>query len=320
MLPAPPCSNPCCAGRCAGAARRAARPLPGRSRCAPRAGPCTATRHLAPHIAGTPAVVGVLARAPAADAGVVDGGAPAQRRRAPGVNVLVSRHSDGRFIGEVVRRFGVAVVHGSTARNGRDRGGAAGAARPARRAGRRRATWSSRPTGRAARAGWRRPGVAQLAALSGVPVLPCAAQTSRRWTLPTWDRMVLPLPFGRGVHRLRRRRSRCRASGAEAALPRDRGGAHRGGRRGRPAVPRDAAASTPPPPRSPRPALRLMLARRLRARQGGRRPPARAAGRSTPRPRPAGPAGLAARRQRGRDHLGAAGAGGARRGARTPRC
>ena len=37
------------------------------------------------------------------------------------------------------------------------------------------------------------PGVAQLAALSGAPVLPCAAQTTRRWVLPTWDRMVVPL-------------------------------------------------------------------------------------------------------------------------------
>ena len=43
------------------------------------------------------------------------------------------------------------------------------------------------------------PGVAQIAALSGAPVLPCAAQTSRRWVLRSWDRMVVPKPFGRGV-------------------------------------------------------------------------------------------------------------------------
>ena len=42
-------------------------------------------------------------------------------------------------------------------------------------------------------------GVAQIAALSGVSVLPCSAQTSRRRILRSWDRMVLPLPFGRGV-------------------------------------------------------------------------------------------------------------------------
>jgi len=41
--------------------------------------------------------------------------------------------------------------------------------------------------------------VAQLAAASGAPVLPCAAQTTRRWVLPTWDSMVIPKPFGRGV-------------------------------------------------------------------------------------------------------------------------
>jgi lysophospholipid acyltransferase (LPLAT)-like uncharacterized protein len=41
--------------------------------------------------------------------------------------------------------------------------------------------------------------VAQLAALSGVPVLPCAARTSWRIQLNTWDRMPVPLPFGRGV-------------------------------------------------------------------------------------------------------------------------
>ena len=43
------------------------------------------------------------------------------------------------------------------------------------------------------------PGVAQLAALSGAPVLPIGAQTTQRRVLGSWDRMVLPLPFGRGV-------------------------------------------------------------------------------------------------------------------------
>ncbi len=43
------------------------------------------------------------------------------------------------------------------------------------------------------------PGIAQLAAVSGAPIVPCAAQTTRRKVLPSWDRMVLPLPFGRGI-------------------------------------------------------------------------------------------------------------------------
>jgi hypothetical protein len=32
-----------------------------------------------------------------------------------------------------------------------------------------------------------------------VPILPCAAQTTRHRVLRTWDRMVVPKPFGRGV-------------------------------------------------------------------------------------------------------------------------
>ena len=43
------------------------------------------------------------------------------------------------------------------------------------------------------------PGVAQLAAMSGRKVLPCGAMTSNAKTLGSWDRMRLPLPFGRGV-------------------------------------------------------------------------------------------------------------------------
>ena len=112
--------------------------------------------------------------------------------------VLVSRHHDGRFIGEVVRRFGLDIVHGSTHHKGRDRGGAAGARTllGVVEAGGHIVITPDGPRGPRRVAAL---GVAQLAALSGAPVLPCAAQTSRRWTLPTWDHMVLPLPFGRGV-------------------------------------------------------------------------------------------------------------------------
>ena len=109
------------------------------------------------------------------------------------VHVLVSHHRDGRFIGAMVARFALNIVLGSSSR-----GGAGGlrkllsilsngdhiAITPDGPRGPRRVAAS---------------GVAQLAALSGVPVLPCAAQTTRRWVLHTWDRMVVPKPFGRGV-------------------------------------------------------------------------------------------------------------------------
>jgi hypothetical protein len=119
-------------------------------------------------------------------------------RKLPGagqnrVHVLVSRHRDGQFIGAVVSRFALEVVLGSSSR-----GGAKGLRTLLNllAGGDHIAITPDGPRGPRREAA---PGVAQLAALASVPVLPCAAQTSRRWILPTWDRMVVPIPFGRGV-------------------------------------------------------------------------------------------------------------------------
>ncbi len=120
----------------------------------------------------------------------------ARRARPPGqspIHVLVSRHRDGRFIGAIVRRFGVGVLHGSTSR-----GGAAALRRmeAVLRAGGQIVITPDGPRGPARRAA---PGVVQVAELAATPVLPCAAQTRWRLTLHSWDRMVVPLPFGRGI-------------------------------------------------------------------------------------------------------------------------
>lgn len=109
-------------------------------------------------------------------------------------HVLVSRHRDGRFIGLAVRRFGAAIVHGSSSRGAR-----AGMLELVRalRADELVVITPDGPRGPRRVAA---PGVAQLAAACGVPVLPIAAATSNRCILTrTWDRMMLPLPFGRGV-------------------------------------------------------------------------------------------------------------------------
>ena len=116
-----------------------------------------------------------------------------QPTKAATIHMLISRHRDGRLIGSVLRRFGVQVVYGSSS---------SGAVTAMRRTmallkdGQQVAITPDGPRGprRVAAAG-----VAQIAALSGVPVLPCSAQISRRRVLRSWDRMVIPLPFGRGV-------------------------------------------------------------------------------------------------------------------------
>jgi lysophospholipid acyltransferase (LPLAT)-like uncharacterized protein len=108
-------------------------------------------------------------------------------------HVLVSRHRDGRFIGEVVRRFGISMVYASSSR-----GGAAGLLALLRltRTGAIVVITPDGPRGPRREAA---PGVAQLAASARLPILPCAGRVSRGIALRSWDRMVVPLPFGRGV-------------------------------------------------------------------------------------------------------------------------
>jgi hypothetical protein len=107
--------------------------------------------------------------------------------------VLASRHRDGQLIGRVVEHMGIGLVSGSSSR-----GGAAGL-RGLLRALSAGMNVGLTPDGPRGPRRVCAPGVAQLAALSGRPVLPCAAVTSNAKTLRSWDRMRLPLPFGRGV-------------------------------------------------------------------------------------------------------------------------
>jgi lysophospholipid acyltransferase (LPLAT)-like uncharacterized protein len=108
-------------------------------------------------------------------------------------HVLVSQHRDGRLIGSVLRRFRVGVVHGSSTR-----GGASSVLTvlPLLARGEHLIITPDGPRGPRRVAA---KGVAQIAGMAGVTVLPCAAQTSRRRVLRSWDRTIIPLPFGRGV-------------------------------------------------------------------------------------------------------------------------
>jgi lysophospholipid acyltransferase (LPLAT)-like uncharacterized protein len=120
------------------------------------------------------------------------------------VSALASRHRDGRLIAAVLARFGIATVHGSSARirpgapSAADRGGAAGlrGLLAVLAAGQAVVITPDGPRGPRRQAA---PGAAMLAALSGATLLPVSAQTRRRITLGSWDRMGVPLPFGHGA-------------------------------------------------------------------------------------------------------------------------
>ncbi len=107
--------------------------------------------------------------------------------------VLISTHNDGQFISDIVRRFGIETVAGSTSREG---GMAVVAMARSLQAGDFVCITPDGPRGPRRVAAY---GATQLAALCRLPVHPTAAATAWNIRLGSWDRLMLPLPFGRGA-------------------------------------------------------------------------------------------------------------------------
>ena len=109
------------------------------------------------------------------------------------IHMLISDHRDGRLIARTVAHFGIGTVAGS------DNRGPTSALRALLRI-LRSGQWvgitPDSPPGPRMRA---KPGVAALARLAGVPVIPATYSIARRRVLGSWDRLVVPMPFSRGV-------------------------------------------------------------------------------------------------------------------------
>jgi 3-deoxy-D-manno-octulosonic-acid transferase len=117
------------------------------------------------------------------------------------LHVLISRHRDGRLIADIVRRWDIQAIAGSSDNKRRDTGREKGGAAAFRtllellRGGGLVAITPDGPRGpRHSVQG----GVLRLAALAGAPVVPVAAECRPAWRINSWDRMLLPVPFGRG--------------------------------------------------------------------------------------------------------------------------
>jgi lysophospholipid acyltransferase (LPLAT)-like uncharacterized protein len=105
---------------------------------------------------------------------------------------LQSRHRDSQLLARMMRRFGIGAVWGSTSR-----GGMTAAREVVRRLkeGHDVAVAPDGPRGPRRRA---QPGIVAIARLSGKPIVPLAFSARPSARLTSWDRSLVPLPFGRG--------------------------------------------------------------------------------------------------------------------------
>jgi 3-deoxy-D-manno-octulosonic-acid transferase len=111
------------------------------------------------------------------------------------VAAMVARHGDAELIGHAVGHHNVELIRGAGAgARKKDRGGAQAlrGAVKALQSGKSFVMTADVPPGPARRCGV---GIILLARLSGRPILPVAAASSRYRALPTWSRMTINLPY-----------------------------------------------------------------------------------------------------------------------------
>src|SRR5215217_2083363 len=109
-----------------------------------------------------------------------------------GLRVLISASRDGEFGARAAERLGYHVVRGSSSA-----GGAAALralAETLRRDGGWAAVVADGPRGPRGRA---KPGAGWLSEYTGLPLYGVVAESPRGFTLNTWDRCRIPLPFSR---------------------------------------------------------------------------------------------------------------------------
>lgn len=108
--------------------------------------------------------------------------------------VLVSQHGDGEIITRAVSHFDIGGIRGSTSK-----GGAKALTHVVRhlKLGRIVAFTPDGPRGPRMRIF---PGVISAAKMAGLPIIPIANGCSNRKHLRSWDKMMVPLPFGKALY------------------------------------------------------------------------------------------------------------------------
>jgi lysophospholipid acyltransferase (LPLAT)-like uncharacterized protein len=111
--------------------------------------------------------------------------------RGQGVVAMVSKSADGEYLTRVLRHWGFLAVRGSS-NSGGDR-----ALRELMRLVRAGRSVAITPDGPRGPREQLKPGVLQLAQLTGAPIVTAAAGTDRAWWFVRWDRFLVPQPFAR---------------------------------------------------------------------------------------------------------------------------
>ncbi len=109
------------------------------------------------------------------------------------ISAMISRSRDGEISSRTISRFGGLPVRGST-----NKGGAQAFVTIIRRLkkGGDAVITPDGPQGPLCRV---QPGVVHLAAKSSAPVIPAAFSASRKISLKSWDRFIIPIPFSRAI-------------------------------------------------------------------------------------------------------------------------
>ena len=111
--------------------------------------------------------------------------------RGRGITVLVTWNRDGEFIARVIERMGFYTIRGSSSRGGQE---ALRAMANSVRNGRPVGVTPAGPRGPIHSV---KPGIVRIAAATGAAIIPTAASAHPSRRLRSWDRFLIPRPFGR---------------------------------------------------------------------------------------------------------------------------
>jgi lysophospholipid acyltransferase (LPLAT)-like uncharacterized protein len=119
--------------------------------------------------------------------------------RAPSTQMLISQSRDGDIVACATRMIRIGTIRGSTEKDGKPKGGIE-AMREMMRVLRNRSSVAITPDGPKGPRMRAQMGPVQLAKLSGAPIVGLAWSVRNSKVMKSWDRLLLPGPFGRGAY------------------------------------------------------------------------------------------------------------------------